>query len=328
MAGYSLELCAGGGGQALGLERAGFKHAGLVEIDMHSCNTLRMNRPKWQVFEEDVKVFDARLFKGVDLVAAGFPCPPFSIAGQQLGAQDERDLFPAGLKIIDVVRPKAVMIENVRGILSPSFLEYRELIDEQLGKMGYETQWKLFNASDFGVPQLRPRVLIVALQKQFASNFNWPKYKKKPATVGATLIDLMSERGWRLADDWMRQAQNIAPTIVGGSKKHGGPDLGPTRARKAWAELGVNGISIANEAPEVEFQGMPRLTTRMVARIQGFPDHWGFWGAKTAAYRQVGNAFPPPVAAAVGKAIAKAIRPTSQANKKRTKIPAWHSAML
>ena len=101
----------------------------------------------------------------------------------------------------------------------------------------------------------------------------------------------------------MEQANEIAPTIVGGSKKHGGPDLGPTRAKKAWAKLGVNGHTIAESAPERGFAGSPRLTVEMVARLQGFPAGWGFVGKKTAAYRQVGNAFPPPVARAVAKQI-------------------------
>jgi DNA (cytosine-5)-methyltransferase 1 len=98
-------------------------------------------------------------------------------------------------------------------------------------------------------------------------------------------------------------AEDLAPTIVGGSKKHGGPDLGPTRAKRAWAELGVNGHTIAEEAPGRDFIGMPRLTVPMVARIQGFPDDWVFSGKKTNAYRQVGNAFPPPVAFAVAQQI-------------------------
>lgn len=91
--------------------------------------------------------------------------------------------------------------------------------------------------------------------------------------------------------------------MVGGSKKHGGPDLGPTRARRAWASLGVEGRTLAEVAPEADFCGMPRLTVRMVARLQGFPDSWQFYGRKTTAYRQVGNAFPPPVAAAVARNI-------------------------
>ncbi|MDZ4842246.1 MAG: DNA cytosine methyltransferase [Hyphomicrobium aestuarii] len=325
MSGYSLELCAGAGGQAIGLERAGFKHVGAVENDPHACNTLRLNRPNWTVFEEDLNTFDARLFKGIELVAGGFPCPPFSIAGKQLGSADERDLFPAGMRIIDEVRPKAVMIENVRGILNSSFDSYRGRINSQLLKMGYETQWRLFNAADFGVAQLRPRVVIVAIKKQYASNFNWPSSRFRPPTVGKLLKDLMSERGWQGADVWAAGADGIAPTVVGGSKKHGGPDLGPTRARKAWATLGVDGLGIADSAPAHDFEGMPRLTVRMVARVQGFPDTWGIWGRKTAAYRQVGNAFPPPVAAAVAGSLAEAI---ACKTPKRLRQTSWQPAML
>jgi len=118
----------------------------------------------------------------------------------------------------------------------------------------------------------------------------------------------MAARGWEHADNWAARANQIAPTIVGGSKKHGGPDLGPTRAKKAWASLGVDGHGIADDAPAPMFSGMPRLTVRMVARLQGFPDTWKFVGGKTNAYRQVGNAFPPPVAAAVAEKIAAALR--------------------
>ena len=325
MGGYSLELCAGAGGQALGLERAGFEHAGLVELDPHACNTLRLNRPKWTVHEEDLNAFDGRLYKGIDLLAGGFPCPPFSIAGKQLGANDERDLFPAGLRIIDEIRPKAVMIENVRGILSPSFAGYRAAIDDQLKSMGYQTFWKLINTAEFGVSQVRQRVIIVAVRKPYAADFCWPKIGKAPPNIGKLLADLMGSNGWRGVEQWRRLANTIAPTIVGGSKKHGGPDLGPTRARKAWAELGVNGISIADAAPDAQFEGMPRLTVQMVARIQGFPDDWRFWGKKTAAYRQVGNAFPPPAAFAVARAIATAISPKTS-RKVATKV--WHPALV
>ncbi|MFA6699357.1 MAG: DNA cytosine methyltransferase [Thiomicrospira sp.] len=160
--------------------------------------------------------------------------------------------------------------------------------------------WRLLNASDFGVSQLRPRVVIIAIKKDYAANFEWCKSSGvKPPTVGELLLDQMAENGWLGAKSWAMQADDIAPTIVGGSKKHGGPDLGPTRAKKAWASLGVNGMTIADSAPEAEFIGMPRLTVPMVARIQGFPDDWSFLGKKTPAYRQVGNAFPPPVAHAV-----------------------------
>lgn len=304
----SLEVCAGAGGQALGLEKAGFSHSGLVEVDPHCCETLRLNRPDWTVHEDDLNLFDAKAYEGVDLFAGGLPCPPFSVAGKQLGENDERNLFPAALRIIGETKPKAVMIENVRGFLGAVFEDYRGHLRSELLKMGYEVHWRLFNAADFGVPQLRPRVVIVALRHDIKDVFEWPVPQTFDApTVGETLLDLMSARGWKGAKKWAERANDIAPTLVGGSKKHGGPDLGPTRAKQAWASLGVNGMSIAEEAPDRDFVGMPRLTVRMAARIQGFDDAWEFSGRKTAAYRQVGNAFPPPVAAAVAEKIAEAI---------------------
>jgi DNA (cytosine-5)-methyltransferase 1 len=300
----TLELCAGAGGQAIGLEQAGFHHAGLVEIDEHACATLRLNRPGWNVIEEDLNTFDGSSFKGVDLISGGLPCPPFSVAGKQLGKKDERNLFPAMIRLVDQIRPRAVMIENVRGFLDAVFQDYRCYVRKELEKLGYEPGWKLMNASEFGVPQLRPRVVFVAVRKDLTEHFAWPQPSDTPPkTVGKTLYDLMAKNGWKGAKAWARQADDIAPTIVGGSHKHGGPDLGPTRARKAWATLGVDGLGIANDAPGPDFVGMPRLTVRMVARLQGFPDEWQFAGTKTQSYRQVGNAFPPPFARAVAESL-------------------------
>lgn len=298
----SIEFCAGAGGQALGLEQAGFRHAALVEIEPDFAKTLRLNRPTWDVHTADMNAFDGTPYKGVELLTGGLPCPPFSVAGKQLGDKDERNLFPAALRLVDEIRPKAVMIENVRGFLSAVFEDYRLHLKQQLDKLGYFADWRLFNASDYGVPQLRPRVVIVALRKDLVDAFDWPTpLPHNPPSVGETLKDLMAANGWAGAGRWAQQANDIAPTIVGGSKKHGGPDLGPTRARQAWASMGVEGRSLAEAAPEPEFFGMPRLTVRMVARLQGFPDSWQFYGRKTTAYRQVGNAFPPPVAKAVAQ---------------------------
>ena len=300
----ALELCAGAGGQAIGLEQAGIEHAGLVEIDKNACATLRLNRPSWNVIEADLNTFDGSPFRGVDVIAGGLPCPPFSVAGKQLGRNDERNLFPAMIRLVDQVRPRAVMIENVRGFLDAVFEDYRCYVKNELVKLGYEPGWKLMNASDFGIPQLRPRVVFVAVRRDLTEHFSWPEASEKPPdTVGGTLYDLMAANGWRGAKAWARRADEIAPTIVGGSHKHGGPDLGPTRARKAWSTLGVDGLGVANEAPGPDFpiNGMPRLTVRMVARLQGFPDAWQFAGGKTQSYRQVGNAFPPPFARSVAE---------------------------
>ncbi|MGQ0566782.1 MAG: DNA cytosine methyltransferase [Gemmobacter sp.] len=299
----SIELCAGAGGQALGLEIAGFAHRALVEIDAACRATLQANRPHWNVTPApgDIATFSGTPYAGIDLLAGGLPCPPFSVAGKQLGPGDERNLFPHALRIIDECRPRAVLIENVRGFLDAVFSDYRTMLKTQLRKMGYVTDWRLFNASDFGVPQLRPRVVVVALRSDKADRFHWPEpHADRAPRVGETLIDLMAAGGWRGALPWAAGADDIAPTLVGGSKKHGGPDLGPTRARAAWAQLGVDGKGLADAPPAPEFTGMPRLTVRMAARIQGFPDDWVFTGGKTSAYRQVGNAFPPPVAQAIG----------------------------
>ena len=314
----SIEVCAGAGGQALGLEQAGFEHLSLVEIEPAACQTLQINRPHWNVVNGDIHHYSADRWRGIDLFAGGVPCPPFSKAGKQLGQDDERDLFPEALRLIDECKPQAVMLENVRGFLDGVFEEYRAGILAQLKKLGYTCQCRLIHASDFGVPQLRPRVIIVGLNATAASYFHWPEPSAKPSpTVGETLIDLMAAGGWAGADDWQAKACHIAPTLVGGSKKHGGPDLGPTRAKKAWADLGVDGMGIANEPPAPDFVGSPRLTVRMAARIQGFPDSWQFSGKKTSAYRQIGNAFPPPVAAAVGRQIGAALNEAAKPKLKR-----------
>lgn len=304
----SVELCAGAGGQALGLEMAGFSHVACVEIDPFAAQTLRINRPEWNVVEKDIREWSGFPYRGADLLAAGLPCPPFSKAGKQLGEKDERNLFDVALERIAEVRPRAVMIENVRGILDAVFDDFRNRFYRAVKDMGYEADWRLLNASDFGVPQLRPRVVFVALRQDLFSRFSWPKpLDVPPPTVGECLRDLMAANGWEGAGEWALRANEIAPTLVGGSKKHGGPDLGPTRAKRAWAQLGVNGHTLAEHPPKPGFVGMPRLTVRMAARLQGFPDDWIFHGRKTHAYRQVGNAFPPPVAKAVGLEIRKAL---------------------
>ena len=304
----SLEICAGAGGQALGLEQAGFEHLALVEIDPHACATLRFNRPSWNVLHQDVRDFHAAGFKGVDLFAGGVPCPPFSKAGHQLGEDDERDLFPEALRLVEECLPRAVMLENVRGLFDPVFDDYRERINLRLRSLGYAPSWRLLQASDFGVPQLRPRLIMVAVEDDAAPFFHWPLASGPYLPVGEALRDEMASNGWEGADAWAEQASTVAPTLVGGSKKHGGPDLGPTRARKAWLALGVDGSTVAEAPPAAGFTGLPRLTVSMAARVQGFPSDWRITGRKTAAYRQVGNAFPPPVARAVGEAIAAALR--------------------
>jgi DNA (cytosine-5)-methyltransferase 1 len=305
-----LEICAGAGGQSLGLELAGFGHAAVVEIDPDACQTLRINRPAWKVVEQDVHHFDGLPFRGsIDLLAGGVPCPPFSIAGKRRGADDERDLFPQALRLVEEIDPAAVMLENVPGLATARFDGYRSQVIALLSRLGYEASWQVLNACQFGVPQLRPRFVLVAMKPAAFAHFSWPQPQQTPPTVGQALEPLMAADGWAGAAAWASKASGIGPTLVGGSRKHGGPDLGPTRAREAWLKLHVDGKGLANAAPQASDPDdlCPRLTLPMAAAIQGFPPSWHFSGRKTASYRQIGNAFPPPVATAVGRAIAAAL---------------------
>ncbi|MGW3555900.1 DNA cytosine methyltransferase [Streptomyces sp. NPDC000963] len=354
----SIEICAGAGGQAVGLHQAGFRHLALVEIDKHAVETLRhniANQRDWSwekghclVVEGDVKDFrpleqvpglldasgeesdsrgEAELLKPrqLDLLAGGVPCPPFSSAGKQLGRDDERDLFPKMLDLVDEIQPRAVMIENVRGLLEPEqkFRYYRNYIKNRLRKSGYVIcGWRVLHAQDFGVPQLRPRAILVAIRKDEYRGFSWPEPRLKIATVADELGPSMERRlGGKDSPrykEWLKKASlgTVAPTLVGGSKKHGGADLGPTRAKKAWAALGVDAMGVANDEDKMvdpardlgDLERGPKLTVAQAAIIQGFPEEWEFkGGGKTARYRQVGNAFPPPVAAAVGESIREAL---------------------
>ncbi|MFQ6170949.1 DNA cytosine methyltransferase [Oryzobacter sp. R7] len=320
----ALEICAGAGGQALGLEQAGFSHALAVELDSWAAKTLRANLGDEVVREGDVadrSVWDpAEYADQIDLVAGGVPCPPFSIAGRQRGANDERDLFAWAVELAGVVHPRALLLENVRGLSAPRFAAYRQHVLDRLEQLGYVADWRLLQASDFDVPQLRPRFVLVALRPEDWPFFSWPAPQPTAETVGSALKEQMSAGGWRHAEEWGRLANRIAPTIVGGSKKHGGADLGPTRAKAAWRELSVDGLGLADAPPGADALPpavkAPRLTVEMVARLQGWeendPRHqeWlaNLAGGKTARYRQIGNAFPPPVARAVGQAIISALQ--------------------
>ncbi|WOT36627.1 DNA cytosine methyltransferase [Streptomyces coeruleorubidus] len=379
----SIEICAGAGGQAVGLHNAGFDHLALVEWEPDAVDTLRANVGGWPGWTTErakalrpmdvTKFLDSEEYKELgldkkrlDLLAGGVPCPPFSLAGKRLGKNDERDLFPAALEITEALLPKAVMIENVRGILEPPevFIEYRIWILNKLRKLGYVVPeidasasprqqdhvmrrvWRRLDASDFGVPQLRPRAILVAIHKDAIDEgieFVWPRQvSRTQVSVVGKLRRTMRERcedfwdknqegelaspGDRTGRDvfyqWLIDAKNardagrgVAPTLVGGSRKHGGADLGPTRAKRAWGAMGVNAMGVANDRKECDPKrdlfrpDGPMLTVEQAAIIQGFPRDWDFQGKKTARYRQVGNAFPPPVAEAVGRAIAAVLRP-------------------
>jgi DNA (cytosine-5)-methyltransferase 1 len=202
------------------------------------------------------------------------------------------------------------MLENVPGLSQARFASYREQVLRELDELGYEADWQVLNACEFGVPQLRPRFILVAMKPDAHAHFEWPSAIGTPLTVGEALRTMMAAGGWKGAEAWAKKANGVGPTLVGGSRKHGGPDLGPTRAREAWSKLGVDGRGLADAPPPAHAPAdhMPRLDRPMAAAIQGFPADWQFYGRKTASYRQIGNAFPPPVARAVGTRIRMAIQ--------------------
>ena len=321
MAVIAAELCSGAGGAALGLEQAGFTHSALVEIDADCCATLRLNRPHWPVVQGDV-AGGHLTGDPVDLLSAGLPCTPHTRGGQQLGETDERHLWHAALDIIGAAMPRAVLLETADAILGEKFSVERAGTLGRLARLGYTVRWEVIDALWYGVPQHRKRAILVAFREaEAAAAFAWPSpVPDPPPTVGELLHEQMSAGDWPGADAWRDKAAGWAPVIVGGSQKHGGPDLGPTQTRRAWARLGVDGSGVADGVPgpdgkyqrgtgkigDADADG-PMLTTEMGAALQGFPPGWVFSGGKTSRWRQTGNALPPPAARAIGMQIRSAL---------------------
>ncbi|WP_256116002.1 DNA cytosine methyltransferase [Streptomyces sp. MnatMP-M27] len=316
----SLEICAGAGGQALGLERAGFDPVMLIENDENSCKTLKLNRPSWDVLRADVIDFDPEehpYVYDVDLLAGGLPRVKSAATIQRRESDNERKLLEAAVWLTHSVQPRAVLLENVPDLVtSGRFQNIRSWIVENLADVGYDVQWRVLDAADFGVAQHRRQGFLVAMRDPEFSRFEWPEPSAEPApTVGEVLEASMSRAGWPGASSWVRRANEPAPAIVGGSPFRGGADLGPTGSKRAWARLGVNGNSIGDAVPGPDFpaDALPKLNVRQVAALQSFPDEWRFFGRKTSVYRQVGHASPPLVAEAVGRRIAHALGVKSQA---------------
>ncbi|MFF0135871.1 DNA cytosine methyltransferase [Streptomyces sp. NPDC005227] len=335
----SLEICAGAGGLALGLEQAGFDPVLLIDNRDVACETLRLNRPGWDVREVDLLTFNpdtARQVYDVDLLSGGLPrVKSPATAGRSRGDDMELAVLRAAVDLVHAVQPRAVLLENVPELIrKEAYEEIRAFVADELDHLGYRLQWGVVDASHHGVPQHREVGLLVAFKGNPIDRFTWPTpLKAAPPTLGEALRESMSADGWPGAGAWAALADEIAPTIIGGSWERGGGDLGPTGAKRKWARLGVDGGTIADAVPDPDFvlnpslgrQGLVPLTVEQLALLQGFPEDWMISGRKTKRYRQVGNATPPPLARALGAAVFDALTRHNEEDWSADPIAPFHS---
>ncbi|MFJ5017208.1 DNA cytosine methyltransferase [Streptomyces griseoluteus] len=319
-----VDVCSGAGGLALGLEQAGFEPRLLLDDDDLAVTTLRTNRPHWNVLRTDLLEFDPAehpVSHDVDLLAAGLPRVRSSATTRRVDTGIEERLLEATVYLVHAIRPRAVLIENVPELAhSDLHRGFRDFVHAELDHLGYEFSWFVVKAVDFGVPQSRRHGVLVAVGREWSAAFRQPAGPtREPMTVGAALGSSMAARGWPDAARWAAQADRPAPTLVGGSKNRGGADLGPTRAKQKWATMGVNAHTVGDTVPGPDFvwdpalgrDNMVKLTVEQAALLQGFPATWQVSGRKTARYRQVGHATPPPVGKALGQAVAEALESDS-----------------
>lgn len=322
-----VELCAGAGGLALGLERAGFDHVALVESDKHAAATLRHNRPEWTVIESDIRTLDFRLYRQleIDVVAGGLPCQPYSSDGHGLGKDDPRDLFPESVRVVDEIRPRAFLFENVEGFLHARHADHVADILRRFRRIGYHVEIHRANALDFGIAQDRKRLIIVGMRGDLAGSFRMPPaFPERRTNLGDVLVDLMAANGWTGAHEWARERREQPAFDRNGKFAGNGTTAstivtrrGSPREKEAarWEGKGVNIAGLPERAPtadEATKPGFkPGLTARMRARLQDFRDDWEFVGGKQAVADQIGNAVPVTMAAAVGLAVASALKDVS-----------------
>lgn len=318
----SVDVCTGAGGLALGLEQAGFEPVLVLDNKPVACETLRLNRPRWNVLETDLIKFDPLEHQetyDVDLLSAGLPRVRSVATRGREETDEEVRLLEATVLLVHAVQPRALLVENVPGLVgAPEFAEVREYMRKELVHLGYGFKWFVINAADFGVPQDRKQGVLVALKGNRSESYKPPAPTvSRHVTAGEALHASMSARGWSGADAWAARAGAVAPTLVGGSDNRGGADLGLTGSKKAWARMGINGNALSDEVPgpdgvqESDKSGSPlkKITVEQTAVLQGFPDTWHFAGKKTARYRQIGHASPPPVGLALGRSLVEALAP-------------------
>lgn len=333
-----LELFAGAGGMALGLEKAGLSAVMLNEIDKHACNTLRLNRPDWNVVEGDVAGIDFLQYKGkVDVLAGGFPCQAFSYAGKKMGFEDTRGtLFFEFARAVQEVQPKILLAENVRGLLNHDDGNTLQTIVNTIDEIGYSLiNPKVLKAIFYQVPQKRERLILVAIRKDLLNsiNYEWPspyhrvmtmcdalkagelfetdvpisegqKYPKRKQEI----LSLVPQGGY-----WRDLPEDIQKEYMQKSYYLGGGKTGMAR-RLSWDEpsLTLTCSPAQKQTERCHPEETRPLAVREYARIQTFPDDWEFSGPITAKYKQIGNAVPVNLSYAIGRSLVRALNSLEQ----------------
>lgn len=327
-----IELFAGAGGLALGLEKAGFEEIGLIEIDRKACDTLRLNRPNWNVIEEDVVEFSKKdllqefnLQKGeLDLLSGGYPCQSFSYAGKRLGIDDVRGtMFYYYAEFLRQLEPKMFLAENVKGLTTHDGGKTMKTMLDVFEELGYEVKWKVLDAWNYGVAEKRQRVVIIGVRNDLRDKikFEYPKpYDYKPVlkdvlqnvpkSEGAKypekkkkVFDLVPPGGY-----WKDLPDDVARDYMKSCYFMGGGRTGIAR-RLSWNEpsLTLTCSPMMKQTDRCHPDESRPFTTREYARIQSFPDDWNFVGKMSDVYKQIGNAVPVELARNVGESIMKAL---------------------
>lgn len=322
-----LELFAGAGGLALGLDQAGFKNIGLVEIDKYASATLRKNRPDWNVIENDItKINDIYKYIGkgtnVDVVSGGFPCQTFSYAGKRLGLEDTRGtLFYDYAKILNQVKPKMFIAENVRGLVTHDHGRTLKTIIDVFEDLGYSTTYNVLNAWDYGVAQKRQRMILIGIRNDLDITYEFPRpYTYKPVLRDA-LKNVPDSDGQKFSQKkaevmklvpaggyWKDLPDEIAREYMGVSYFSGGGRTGMAR-RISWDEPSLT-LTTSPSQKQTERahpdENRP-FKTREYARIQSFPDNWEFAGSLNQVYKQIGNAVAVNFAREIGLSVIKSL---------------------
>lgn len=321
----NIELFAGAGGLALGLEEAGITGKAFVEFDHAACETLRLNRPHWNVIEDDIHNVDFSQYRDkIDLVSGGAPCQAFSYAGKKLGFGDTRGtLFAEFARCVSEVNPKMFLFENVRGLLSHDKGRTFNTIKHVFEELGYTLQYQVLNACYFGVGQKRQRLIMIGIRNDLTSTltFEYPLPDKQWTTLRDVLQNVppspyqpYSEKKRKVMElvpaggCWIDLPDDVARDYMGKSYFSGGGRRGMAR-RISWDEpcLTLTTSPSQKQTERCHPDETRPFTIREYARIQSFPDSWQFSGTMSAQYKQIGNAVPVELARRIGVQVVSAL---------------------